>query len=97
RQAAAKAIADDVQHLLGCLATAVRLLKRVCRARWPDSGSHALSGRAWLAFLDNRCPAAGLTRWMILVEGGYRADCTLDDKAVDGLDAAVATWIRKHV
>ncbi|HBO7184090.1 TPA: DUF4381 domain-containing protein, partial [Pseudomonas aeruginosa] len=22
---------------------------------------------------------------------------TLDDKAVDGLDAAVATWIRKHV
>ncbi|EQL39800.1 hypothetical protein M770_20005 [Pseudomonas aeruginosa VRFPA03] len=73
------------------------LLKRVCRARWPDSGSHALSGRAWLAFLDNRCPAAGLTRWMILVEGGYRADCTLDDKAVDGLDAAVATWIRKHV
>ncbi len=54
-------------------------------------------GRAWLAFLDNRCPAAGLTRWMILVEGGYRADCTLDDKAVDGLDAAVATWIRKHV
>lgn len=73
------------------------LLKRVCRARWPDSGSHALSGRAWLAFLDNRCPAAGLTRWMILVEGGYRADCTLDDKAVDGLDAAAATWIRKHV
>ncbi|MGV8435784.1 DUF4381 domain-containing protein, partial [Pseudomonas aeruginosa] len=58
------------------------LLKRVCRARWPDSGSHALSGRAWPAFLGNGCPADGLTRWMNLVEVGYRADCTLDAKAV---------------
>ena len=38
------------------------LLKRLCRERYPDSGSHVLSSRAWLAFLDNRCPAAGLTR-----------------------------------
>lgn len=73
------------------------LLKRLCRARYPDSASHTLSGRAWLAFLDNRCPAAGLTRWMILVEGTYRADCRLDDKAIDGLQQAVETWIRKHV
>ncbi|KAF1051035.1 MAG: hypothetical protein GAK43_02580 [Stenotrophomonas maltophilia] len=73
------------------------LLKRVCRARWPNDHSHTLSGRAWLAFLDNRCPAAGLTRWMILVEGGYRAECRLDDKAIDGLNAAVETWVRKHV
>lgn len=73
------------------------LLKRVSRARWPDSHSHTLSGRAWLAFLDNRCPAAGLTRWMILVEGGYRAECQLDDKAINGLAAAVETWVRKHV
>ncbi|MGC3468420.1 DUF4381 domain-containing protein, partial [Pseudomonas aeruginosa] len=65
----------------------------VCRARRPDSRSHALSGRAWLSFLDNRCPGAALTPWLILVEGGYRAECTLDEKAVDGLDAAVATWI----
>ncbi|MCL7461717.1 DUF4381 domain-containing protein [Pseudomonas sp. NW5] len=72
------------------------LLKRLCRARYPDSASHTLSGRAWLAFLDNRCPAAGLTRWMILVEGGYRADCRLDDKAIEGLQQAVATWIQKH-
>jgi len=73
------------------------LLKRLCRAHYPDSHSHTLSGRAWLAFLDNRCPAAGLTRWMILVEGTYRADCRLDDKAIDGLQQAVETWIRKHV
>jgi len=72
------------------------LLKRLCRARYPDSHSHTMSGRAWLAFLDNRCPAAGLTRWMILVEGTYRADCRLDDKAIDGLQQAVETWIRKH-
>ncbi|HYQ38325.1 MAG TPA: DUF4381 domain-containing protein [Pseudomonas sp.] len=72
------------------------LLKRLCRAHYPDSQSHTLSGRAWLAFLDNRCPAAGLTRWMILVEGTYRADCRLDDKAIDGLQQAVETWIRKH-
>jgi len=34
---------------------------------------------------------------MILVEGGYRAECKLDDKAIDGLAAAVETWVRKHV
>lgn len=73
------------------------LLKRLSRVRWPDDNCHTLSGRAWLAFLDNRCPAAGLTRWMILVEGGYRAECKLDDKAIDGLAAAVETWVRKHV
>lgn len=74
-----------------------QLLKRTSRERWPEHNSHTLSGRAWLAFLDNRCPTAGLTRWMILAEGGYRADCRLDDEAVDALYNAVETWIRKHV
>jgi hypothetical protein len=73
------------------------LLKRLCRAHYPQDHSHTLSGRAWLAFLDSRCPAAGLTRYMVLVEGGYRAGCTLDDKAIAGLNQAVDTWIRKHV
>lgn len=73
------------------------VLKRLCRERYPQSHSHVLSSRAWLAFLDSRCPAAGLTRWMILVEGAYRPHCTLDDKAIDGLNQAVAIWIRKHV
>lgn len=73
------------------------LLKRLCRAHYPDNHSHTLSGRAWLAYLDSRCPAAGLTRWMILVEGGYRAECRLDDKAIDGLYQAVEIWIRRHV
>lgn len=73
------------------------LLKRLCRERYPDSHSHVLSSRAWLAFLDNRCPAAGLTRWMVLVEGAYKPQCTLGDKAIDELEQAVATWIRKHV
>ncbi|AHL75974.1 hypothetical protein CH92_13075 [Stutzerimonas stutzeri] len=73
------------------------LLKRLCRTRYPDDHPHTLSGRAWLAFLDNRCPAAGLTRWMVLVEGLYRAECRLDDKAIQGLEQAVQIWIRKHV
>ena len=73
------------------------LLKRVCLAHYPDAGSHTLSGRQWLAFLDSRCPAAGLTRWMVLVDGAYRSRCQLDDKAIDELALAVATWIRKHV
>jgi len=73
------------------------LLKRLCRAHAPDSRSHTLSGRAWLAYLDSRCPAAGLTRWMILVEGGYRVECRLDDKAIDGLYQSVEIWIRRHV
>ena len=73
------------------------LLKRLCRAHYPHSNSHVLSGRAWLAFLDSRCPAAGLTRWMVLVEGAYRGNCKLDDKAIDQLQQAIDTWIRKHV
>lgn len=73
------------------------LLKRLCRIRYPEAHSHTLSGRAWLAFLDNRCPAAGLTRWMVLVEGVYRADCRLDDKAIQGLEQSIEIWIRKHV
>ncbi|MGB4075900.1 DUF4381 domain-containing protein [Pseudomonas sp.] len=73
------------------------ILKRLCRERYPQSHSHILSSRAWLAFLDSRCPAAGLTRWMILVEGAYRPHCSLDDKAIAGLSQAVSIWIRKHV
>lgn len=73
------------------------LLKRVCRNHYPHSQSHTLNGRKWLAFLDNRCPAAGLTRWMILVEGAYKPECKLDDKAITGLTQSVETWIRKHV
>ncbi|MBP8264111.1 MAG: DUF4381 domain-containing protein [Pseudomonas sp.] len=73
------------------------ILKRLCRERYPQSHSHTLSSRAWLAFLDSRCPAAGLTRWMILVEGAYRPHCSLDDKAIAGLSQAVSIWIRKHV
>lgn len=73
------------------------LLKRLCRNHYPYSQSHTLNGRKWLAFLDNRCPAAGLTRWMVLVEGAYKPECKLDDKAIAGLTQAVDTWIRKHV
>ena len=35
------------------------LLKRLCRQHYPQSHSHTLSSRGWLAFLDSRCPAAG--------------------------------------
>jgi hypothetical protein len=73
------------------------LLKRLCRSHYPDSHSHTLNGRAWLAFLDTRCPAAGLTRWMILVDGAYRPQCKMDDKAIEGLSQSIEIWIRKHV
>jgi len=73
------------------------LLKRLCRNHYPNANSHTLNGRQWLAFLDNRCPAAGLTRWMVLVEGVYKPECKLDDKAIAGLNQSVETWIRKHV
>lgn len=73
------------------------LLKRLCRSHYPENHSHTLNGRAWLAFLDSRCPAAGLTRWMVLVEGAYRPLCKMDDKAIDGLNQSIDIWIRKHV
>ncbi|MBB2496376.1 DUF4381 domain-containing protein [Aquipseudomonas ullengensis] len=87
----------DGQHAGPWLQQLNALLKRLARAHYPQEHSHVLSGRAWLAFLDSRCPAAGLTRWMILVEGTYRSHCSLDDKAINGLNQAVDTWIRKHV
>lgn len=73
------------------------LLKRLCRETYPHLNSHTLSGRAWLAFLDTRCTAAGLTRWMVLVEGAYKGECRLPDKSIDELQQAIETWIRKHV
>ncbi|WP_314410790.1 DUF4381 domain-containing protein [Pseudomonas kuykendallii] len=73
------------------------LLKRLCLAHYPNDHCETLSGRAWLAFLDNRCPAAGLTRWMVLVDGAYRPQCRLDDKAIAGLQQAIDIWVRKHV
>jgi hypothetical protein len=72
------------------------LLKRLCRAHYPDQHSQTLSGRAWLAYLDTRCPAAGLTRWMILVDGAYRSECSMDDRAIDELRHSIDVWIRKH-
>lgn len=72
------------------------LLKRISRIRYPNANPHTLSGRAWLAFLDSRCPAAGLTRWMILVEGAYRTECHLTQQSIDGLSQAICTWIQKH-
>lgn len=74
-----------------------QLLKRICATRYPEHACHTLSGRDWLAFLDNRCPAAGLSRWMVLVQGAYQADCRLDDAAITQLHNAIETWIRKHV
>ncbi len=73
------------------------LLKRLCREHYPTAQSHTLNGRAWLAFLDSRCPAAGLTRWMVLVDGPYRPRCSLTSEAAEDLQKAVDTWIRKHV
>ena len=52
----------DDQHAGPWLQQLNALLKRLARAHYPNDNSHVLSGRAWLAFLDSRCPAAGLTR-----------------------------------
>src|SRR5690606_12993660 len=73
------------------------LLKRLCLQRYPQRQCQTLTGRAWLALLDSRCPSAGLTRWMVLVEGAYRPRCRLDDKSLDALRQAIDLWIRKHV
>lgn len=73
-----------------------QLLKRISSARYPEHNSHRLSGRLWLAFLDSRCPAAGLTHWMVLVEGSYQPSCQLSASAIAQLHTAVRLWIEKH-
>jgi hypothetical protein len=102
RQAALQELAQIIPPLPGepaalWLQQLNGLLKRLCREHYPTQNSHTLSGRSWLAFLDSRCPAAGLTRWMVLVDGGYRSRCVLDENAIEGLNKSVDTWIRKHV
>ena len=72
------------------------LLKRFCAVRYPDVASHRLSGREWLAFLDSRCPAAGLTRWMILVQGSYLPDCRLSQAEIEELYNSLGIWMRAH-
>lgn len=73
-----------------------KLLKRLCSVHYPEHSSHRLSGREWLAFLDSRCPAAGLSHWMILGDGSYQPECRMEQQAMDSLFAAVQTWILKH-
>lgn len=73
------------------------LLKRFCAVRYPDIASHRFSGRDWLAFLDTRCPAAGLTHWMILIHGSYQPDCRLSTADSAGLYLAVKHWMTAHV
>lgn len=74
-----------------------QLLKRFCAVRYPDLHGHRLTGRDWLAFLDSRCPAAGLTRWLVLVEGSYQPDCRLEQSTIEGVSQAVHLWMHKHV
>lgn len=73
------------------------LLKRLCQSQRPQDAAHLLIGRAWLAYLDARCPAAGLTRWMVLVDAPYKRDCRLSDQAIDELSQSVERWIAKYV
>jgi hypothetical protein len=34
---------------------------------------------------------------MVLVDGAYRPQCKMDDKAIEGLNQSIEIWIRKHV
>ena len=73
------------------------LLKRLCQAQRPEDGAQLLTGRAWLAYLDARCPAAGLTRWMVLVDAPYKRECRMSDRSIDELTHSLERWIAKHV
>lgn len=73
------------------------LLKRLCSAQYPQDHCVTLTGKDWLLYLDRRCPSAGLSRQLVLVEGAYQPDCRLDDRAIESLQQAVVTWIRQHV
>ncbi|MFT0211855.1 DUF4381 domain-containing protein [Pseudomonas sp. F1_0610] len=74
-----------------------QLLKRLCVANYPNANVQTLTGKDWLVFLDSRCTAAGLSRWMVLVDGIYRPTCTLSNKAIDELNQAISIWIERHV
>lgn len=87
----------DQQPAMEWLQQLNQLLKRLCVADYPAISVQTLTGKEWLAFLDSRCTAAGLTRWMVLVDGVYRPNCVISNKAIAELNQAVAIWIERHV
>ncbi|MCB1723713.1 MAG: DUF4381 domain-containing protein [Gammaproteobacteria bacterium] len=94
---------DEIEHGLVAeprpqrLATLAVLMKRVALARHPRSEVAALSGAAWLAFLDRTGGDGGFATGpgRVLADGVYHA--TLDDDLdVPALMELVRRWVRHN-
>lgn len=73
------------------------LLKRVCNISYPNDKSKTLLGNAWLQYLNEKCPEAHLKQFPALIDGEYKANYMMDNKAIDDLHLAIENWINHHV
>lgn len=71
------------------------LLRRVALARYPREQVAALSGEAWLRFLDARTRVGGFCQGpgRVLASGPYAPACTLDRGALIGL---ARQWVQAN-
>jgi hypothetical protein len=79
------------------LAAVPRLIKRAALDAWPRDAVAALSGSAWLAFLDKSYGATGFTEGPGRVLPGLAyGGAQLSDTEIRDLLALVRTWLRRH-
>ena len=71
------------------------LLKQVCLTSYPRTQVAALTGVAWVAFLDETGGTSefSMGAGQALVDGGYSPDCDVD---TDALTELCRQWIRHH-
>lgn len=84
----------DAMALFG---TCNAVLKRVALVHYPAAEVAALSGRAWLQFLDatgGSTPAFGSGPAQLLGDAGYRPRVAADAATVQAVLSAAEQWIR---
>jgi hypothetical protein len=75
------------------------LLKRVALTHYPRAKVAALTGEAWVAFLDETCGSRefSMGAGQMLVQGQYQAAEHLDEEIdIDALHKLGEYWIKRH-
>jgi hypothetical protein len=79
------------------------LLKRVALTHYPRAKVAALTGEAWVAFLDETCGSRefSMGAGQVLIQGQYQAPALLDEKLdeeidIDALHKLGEHWIKRH-
>ncbi len=91
--------AEDRAQRSAALIELNAILKRTALAAWPRAAVAALSGEAWLRFLETTgAPRVARESLAPLGEAVYRSSAAtaLDDASTHALLEAARTWVRHH-